>query len=80
MFATQFKSELESHLQKYSGQLKVKLVIAEECKCLGDVMRSIHARELIKDDFVLLTIDTVTNMDIQDAVAFHFQKKNETKN
>jgi NDP-sugar pyrophosphorylase family protein len=38
----------------------------------GDVMRAIHAKELIKDDFVLLSIDTVTNMDIQAAVAFHF--------
>ena len=42
---------------------------------MGDVLREIHSKELIEGDFVLMSIDTVTNMNLQEAMKFHSEKK-----
>lgn len=46
---------------------------------LGEVLRNIQFRNLVSEDFIVMYGDTITNMDLGEAVNTHFAKKKELK-
>lgn len=47
------------------------LMSAESCLSMGDALREIEAKSLIRNDFILITGDLVSNMDISQVVKEH---------
>lgn len=41
--------------------MTVQVVGSEGCRCLGDALRDIDAKGLIRGHFILLGCDTITN-------------------
>jgi NDP-sugar pyrophosphorylase family protein len=50
---------------------KVTAVVSTGCLSVGDALRHIDQADLVKGDFVLVTGDTVANVDLRQAVAQH---------
>lgn len=53
----------EGIIKKYSWSIKmtVHVVGSEGCRCLGDALRDLDAKGLIRGHFILLGCDTITN-------------------
>ena len=61
--------------QNYTKRgIKVKVIgITDDAKNLGDVLRQVsEMKGLIKDDFVLIRGDLVTNIDLRPAIKMHY--------
>ena len=59
-----------------SRGIKVRLVgLTDDAKSLGDVLRQVAENKLLKDDFVLVRADTVSNIDLRPAIQMHYQIK-----
>lgn len=43
--------------------MDVQVKSSDTCQSIGDVMREIDAASLVKGDFILLGINTITNID-----------------
>lgn len=52
----------ESNFKKQG--VKVSVIQLEDSKCIGDVLREISQTQLLKQDFILMRGDTITNVDI----------------
>ena len=46
---------------------KLSLMVAKDCKTVGDALRTLDQKEVIKGDFILTAADVVTNMDLAPA-------------
>ena len=51
--------------------MSVHVQTAEDCLSLGDVMRDLDAKALIQSDFLLMSVDCVTNVDIVPVMKEH---------
>lgn len=51
--------------------MKVTALMLDSCRSMGDVLREIDAKSLIRNDFILITGDVVSNMDISQVVKEH---------
>lgn len=51
--------------------MTVQIVGSEGCYCLGDALRDLYAKRLLRKHFVLLGADTVTNADLHDILQQH---------
>lgn len=49
----------------------VHVVGSEGCYCLGDALRDLYAKQLLRKHFVLLGADTVTNADLHGILQMH---------
>lgn len=56
-------------LWKYSMDVQVKS--SDTCQSIGDVMREIDAASLVKGDFILLGINTITNINFASLLEQH---------
>lgn len=54
---------------------KIHTILAVESRSVGDAVRDIDARGVITGDFILVSGDVVTNMDLNKALAAHVQHK-----
>ena len=70
---------VEAHIKasKWMHQrtCKMHLVVATACLSLGDALRELDVKGVISGDFVLVTGDVVTNMDLGAAMARHRARK-----
>lgn len=55
------KEGIEQH-RTWSIQMHIQIVSSEGCRCLGDALRDIDAKGLLRGHFVLLGADTVSNV------------------
>ena len=52
-------------LSSWSVNMKVSVIGGEGCRCFGDAMRELDGKALIRGNFVLLGVDTITNADLR---------------
>ncbi|KAL3879779.1 hypothetical protein ACJMK2_032065 [Sinanodonta woodiana] len=82
VFCCHFAGQIKDHL-KNAGWLdndrkfSVQTIISEDCMSVGDALRDIDAKSLIRSDFILIHGDVVSNINIQDVVQEH-KKRRET--
>ncbi len=74
------RGQIDSFLktQNYKG-VKINVISLESCSNFGDALREINQLQTIKEEFLLLRGDLITNADIQDALKEHFRVKAEDK-
>ena len=55
--------------------MKLTLLTAAACLSPGEVLRFVDQKDLMKNDFVLVTGDVVANFDLQAALCSHKQRR-----
>ena len=55
------------------------MISLESCANFGDALREINQLQSIKEEFLLVRGDLITNADIQGALKEHFRAKSEDK-
>ena len=50
---------------------KVSVIVSEDCLSVGDALRDIDAKSIIKSDFVLVNGDMVSNVKLGDIIQKH---------
>ena len=58
---------------------RVATIVARDCFSAGDALRTVDQRNLIRGDFVLVSGDTVTNMNLGAALAAHRARREKDK-
>eukprot|EP01023_Acetabularia_acetabulum_P016719 TRINITY_DN1826_c0_g1_i2.p1 TRINITY_DN1826_c0_g1~~TRINITY_DN1826_c0_g1_i2.p1 ORF type:complete len:677 (-),score=106.37 TRINITY_DN1826_c0_g1_i2:1026-2999(-) len=61
------------------AQMIVKPIISHNSLSVGDALRLVDEKKLISSDFVLVSADVVSNMDLAKAIQVHKQRRNESK-
>ena len=84
VFCCAHADQIRSHLRnskwtKPNSPLDVQILFSEGCLSTGDMLREIDSRSLIRSDFVLVSGDLVSNMDLDRAVQEHRQRKQSIK-
>jgi len=51
--------------------MSVEIVCSEGCVCLGDVLRDLDTKGLIRGHFILMGIDTVSNAQLMPILEQH---------
>lgn len=51
--------------------MSINIVVSDGCRSLGDAMRDLDAKALIRSDFILLTGNLVGNFKILPALEWH---------
>ena len=59
---------------------RVTTIVARNCLSAGEALRALDQRDLIKGDFILVSGDTVANVDLAPALAAHRARREKDKN
>ncbi|CAG8439895.1 7381_t:CDS:10 [Ambispora gerdemannii] len=65
--------------RSYSA-IKITTIITPEARSVGDVLRELDAKQLISSDFILVTGDVVSNINLEQVLAAHRDRKLVDKN
>ena len=66
------KAHLEASRWNLStSPVKLRILVAEDCTSVGDALRNIDSRSLVKSDFVLVSGDLVANMELKEVIDRH---------
>lgn len=84
VFCCAHAAQVRAHLEagpwlKNDTHCKVQVVTITTCSSAGEALRTIDQKHLIKNDFVLVTGDTVANMDLAAAVKAHRDRREADK-
>ncbi len=76
VYCTSFAPAIKSFLERWqNGQTSKSLVAIaitnEECRSLGDAMRDLDAKGLLRNDFILVHGDTIGNVDLAPIFSKH---------
>lgn len=55
----------------WSIEMSVQVVGSDGCHSLGDALRDLYAKRLLRKHFILLNADTVTNADLYRILQTH---------
>jgi len=71
--------QIETHLS-VSGwynrrNLNVETIVSRDCMSVGDAMRMLDHKDFLKSDFVLVSGDVVSNMDLSRALKDHTERR-----
>lgn len=58
----------------------VQVIVSTACKTAGEALREIDIKDIIKSDFVLVSGDVVSNMDLGAALEAHKARRDKDKN
>ena len=61
----------QSRWSKPSSPIKLQIITSENCPSVGDALRDIDSQACIKSDFVLVSGDLVSNMELQEVIKKH---------
>lgn len=61
----------QSRWNKPSSSVKLHIIVSESCPSVGDALRDIDSQALIRSDFVLVSGDLVSNMDLREVIQKH---------
>ncbi len=81
-FADQIKRHLEEAGYMSSSRRKnlhIELIVSTDCRSVGDAMRLLDHKDILKSDFVLVSGDVVTNMDLRGALETHQKRRSKDK-
>uniref|UniRef100_A0A8C0V0D3 Translation initiation factor eIF2B subunit epsilon n=1 Tax=Cyanistes caeruleus TaxID=156563 RepID=A0A8C0V0D3_CYACU len=78
-------AEIKEHLQKskwcrHTSPNTVRFVTSDLYRSLGDVLRDVDAKSLVRSDFILVTGDVVSNFNISKALEEHKLRRKMEKN
>eukprot|EP00741_Cyanophora_paradoxa_P019103 tig00021122_g18445.t1 len=86
IFCCAFPKLVEEHVRaskwmssKLPGAPAVQIVVAEGCESIGDALREIDGKSLIRGDFVLVFGDVITNLNVAKVVAEHKARREKDK-
>lgn len=78
VFVTNFVDDIKAHIKKrqeakctWSIKMVVHVVGSDGCLCLGDALRDLYAKQLLRKHFILLGADTVTNANLYNILQTH---------
>jgi translation initiation factor eIF-2B subunit epsilon len=78
--AEQIQQFVRNSIWKDAPNLSIQVVVGRDCISAGDALREIEVRQLIKDDFVLINADVISNMKLDDVLAAHKARRAKDKN
>lgn len=78
--AEQIKAYLSRPGKWAQGSMAIKFVTSYNCVSVGEALRLVDNKGIIKDDFVLVSGDTVTNMNLRKALDAHKARRAADKN
>ena len=75
---------IKAHLQssrwmKPTSPVKLQVIISEDCPSVGDALRDIDSQSLIRSDFVLVSGDLVSNMELMEVIELHKETRKKDK-
>ena len=74
-----FADKIENHLKQVGWfsrrNVKVEVIVSTDCMSVGDAMRLMDHKDILKSDFVLVSGDVVTNMDLRRAFDEHIKRR-----
>uniref|UniRef100_A0A452GWQ5 Translation initiation factor eIF2B subunit epsilon n=1 Tax=Gopherus agassizii TaxID=38772 RepID=A0A452GWQ5_9SAUR len=78
-------SEIKEHLHKskwcrHTSPNKVRIVTSDLYRSLGDVLRDVDAKSLVRSDFLLVSGDVVSNINVSAALEEHRMRRKLDKN
>lgn len=75
--------QIEQHLKStgwYTRRnLNVETIVSQDCRSVGDALRLLDHRDFLKSDFVLVSGDVVTNMNLSLAFKEHLTRRSTDK-
>lgn len=74
----QIKKHLATSLARYSLP-KLTVIATPDAQSLGDVMRELDSKQIIRSDFILVHADSVANMDLASIVDAHKRRRKKDK-
>ena len=78
--ADMIKAHLEaSRWMKPTSPVNLSIIISEDCPSVGDALREIDSRSLIRSDFVLVSGDLVANMELKEVIESHKERRKKDK-
>uniref|UniRef100_A0A383VLX2 Translation initiation factor eIF2B subunit epsilon n=1 Tax=Tetradesmus obliquus TaxID=3088 RepID=A0A383VLX2_TETOB len=77
--ADQIKAHLADSKWLKQRSPRVSTVVSTNCLSLGEAMRSLDQKDIIKGTFILVSGDTVSNMDLGPALAAHKERADRDK-
>ncbi|XP_007552622.1 translation initiation factor eIF-2B subunit epsilon-like isoform X1 [Poecilia formosa] len=85
VFCCWMASKIKAHLLKSkwcrpSSPNTIHIITSELYRSLGDVLRDVDAKSLVRSDFVLVYGDVVSNIDISQALQHHRHRRQMDKN
>uniref|UniRef100_A0A672KM17 Translation initiation factor eIF2B subunit epsilon n=1 Tax=Sinocyclocheilus grahami TaxID=75366 RepID=A0A672KM17_SINGR len=85
VFCCWMASKIKEHLQKSkwcrpTSPNVVHVITSDLYRSLGDVLRDVDAKTLVRSDFLLVYGDVVSNIDISQALQEHKQRRSMDKN
>uniref|UniRef100_A0A8C5M6L4 Translation initiation factor eIF2B subunit epsilon n=1 Tax=Leptobrachium leishanense TaxID=445787 RepID=A0A8C5M6L4_9ANUR len=85
VFCCWMANEIKEHLRKSKwcrsiSPNVVRVVTSELYRSLGDVLRDVDAKTLVRSDFILVTGDVVSNINIEAALEAHRTRRKLEKN
>ena len=51
--------------------MNITIIVSERCTSVGDAMRDLDNKAVIKGDFILLSASTVSNLKLTDVLEYH---------
>ena len=61
-------------------QMRVHIIVSTNCSSAGEALRIIDQRDIIKSDFVLVSGDTVSNLNLAPVLEAHRARRSADKN
>lgn len=78
-FADQIRRHLGDAGYLSKKNVHIELVVSTDCQSVGDAMRLLDHKDMLKSDFVLVSGDVITNMDLRGAVLEHRHRRAKDK-
>ena len=60
--------------------MHIQVITSPECTSIGDALRDIDTKAIIQGDFILVSGDVVSNMNLSRALASHRERRKSDKN
>ena len=73
--ADQIEEFVRNSIWASTPGLKIQVVHGPDCVSAGDALREMDSRQLIKDDFVLINADVISNMKLDAVLAAHRERR-----
>ncbi|OWF44225.1 translation initiation factor eIF-2B subunit epsilon-like [Mizuhopecten yessoensis] len=85
IFCCHLGEQIRSHIRNSkwsdtSSPCSVSTVLSEGCLSMGEALREIDAKSIIRSDFILVFGDVVANVKLQDIVEQHKKRRRKDKN
>ncbi|ORZ38414.1 nucleotide-diphospho-sugar transferase [Catenaria anguillulae PL171] len=63
-----------------TSPIKVHVIVSRSSMSMGDVLRELDTKSLIKSDFILVNADVVSNLKLEPVLALHKERRAKDKN